>query len=100
MHPAIYSAQNRAVTSRDYESIIKTIYSDTESVSVIGGEELDPPQFGVVEISIKPKNGFFVSDFNKSLILSDLKQYSISGINQKIIDLKILYIEIGYFCLL
>lgn len=95
--PSIYAAQNRAVTSRDYESIIKTIYSDTESVSVIGGEELDPPQFGVVEISIKPKNGFFVSDFNKSLILSDLKKYSISGINQKIIDLKILYIELDTF---
>ena len=95
--PAIYASQNRAVTSRDYESIIKTIYSDTESVSVVGGEELDPPQFGVVEISIKPKNGFFVSDFNKSLILSDLKNYSISGINQKIVDLKILFIELDSF---
>ena len=35
--PKIYSAQNRAVTGRDYESIIKKIYPDTESVSVVGG---------------------------------------------------------------
>ena len=95
--PRIYSAQNRAVTGRDYETIIKTIYPDTESVSVVGGEELDPPAFGTVQISIKPKNGFLVSDFNKSRILSKLKQYSISGINQKIVDLKILYVEADSF---
>ena len=92
--PRIYSAQNRAVTSRDYEAIIKTIYPDTESVAVVGGEELDPPEFGTVSITIKPKNGTFVSDLNKSRILSQLKQYSISGINQKISDLKILYVEV------
>jgi len=95
--PRIYSAQNRAVTGRDYESIIKKIYPDTESVSVVGGEELDPPQFGTVQISIKPKNGNFVSDFNKSRILSQLKQYSVSGINQTIVDLKILYVELDSF---
>jgi hypothetical protein len=92
--PRVYESQYRAVTARDYESIIKKIYPDTESVAVVGGEELDPPEFGTVTISIKPKNGTYVSDFNKSLILSKLKQYSLSGINQKITDLKILYVEI------
>jgi len=92
--PRIYSAQNRAVTSRDYEAIVKRIYPETESVAVIGGEELDPPEYGNVVLSIKPKNGSFVSDFNKSRILSQLKQYTVSGINPKIIDLKILYVEI------
>ena len=92
--PRIYSSQYRAVTPRDYEAIIKKIYPDTQSVAVVGGEELDPPEFGNVIISIKPKNGSFVSDFNKSRILSQLKQYSVSGINQKITDLKMLYVEI------
>ena len=92
--PRLYSSQYRAVTARDYEAIIKTIYPNTESVSVVGGEQMDPPQFGTVQISIKPKNGSFVSDFNKEQILSKLKQYSVSGINQKITDLKILYVEL------
>jgi len=92
--PRIYSSQYRAVTSRDYEAIIKKIYPDTESVAVIGGEEMVPAKFGTVFISIKPKNGTFVSDFNKQQIKNKLKQYSISGINQEIIDLKILYVEI------
>ena len=93
--PKLYSSQYRAVTSRDYESIIKKIYPNTESVSVVGGEQLDPPQFGTVQISIKPKNGSFVSDFNKEQILSRLKQYTVSGINQKLTDLKILYVELN-----
>jgi hypothetical protein len=94
--PRLYSSQNRAVTSTDYETIIKSkIYKNAESVSVVGGEELDPPQYGNVLISIKPKNGTFVSDFDKEQILSELKKYSISGINQKIVDLKILYVEVN-----
>ena len=93
--PRLYASQYRAVTASDYETIIKSkIYGNAESISVIGGEELSPPQFGTVLISIKPKNGTFVSDFDKENILSKLKQYSVSGINAKIIDLKILYVEI------
>ncbi len=92
--PRIYSSQYRAVTARDYEAIIQSIYPNTESVAVVGGEELDPPQFGNVLISIKPKNGDFVSDFDKQTILSKLKNYSLTGINQQIVDLKVLYVEI------
>ena len=92
--PKIYSSQYRAVTARDYEAIIKKIYPDTESVAIVGGEEMDPPEYGTVTISIKPKGGTYVSSFNKEQILNKLKQYSVSGINQKIIDLKILYVEI------
>ena len=92
--PRHYSAQYRAVTPRDYEAIIGTIFPQTESVAVIGGEELDPPQFGKVQISIKPKNGTFVSDFDKSQIKNKLKNYAIAGINSEIVDLKLLYVEI------
>ena len=92
--PRLYSAQYRAVTARDYEAIIASVYSNTESVAVVGGEELTPPQFGSVQISIKPKNGTYISDFDKQNILNKIKQYSIAGINQKIVDLKVLYVEL------
>ena len=95
--PRLYSAQYRAVTARDYESIIQTVYPNTESVSVVGGEELDPPQFGTVFITIKPKNGEFVSDFDKTQILQKLKGYSLTGINQQIVDLQVLYVEVESF---
>ena len=92
--PRLYSAQYRAVTPRDYEAIISRIFPQTESVAVVGGEELDPPQFGKVQISIKPKNGTFVSDFDKTQIKNKLKSYAIAGINSEIVDLKILYVEL------
>ena len=92
--PRLYSAQYRAVTPRDYEAIISRIFPQTESVAVIGGEELDPPEFGKVKISIKPKNGTFVSDFDKTQIKNKLKSYAIAGINSEIVDLKILYVEL------
>ncbi len=92
--PRLYSSQHRAVTGRDYEAIVQKIFPMTESVSVIGGEELVPPQFGKVQISIKPKNGTYVSDFDKVQIKNELKNYAIAGINAEIIDLKILYVEL------
>ena len=68
--PRIYSSQNRAVTSNDYESLIPSrIYPETESISVFGGEDLVPPQFGKVFISIKPRTG----DFLPSLIKEKIK---------------------------
>ena len=92
--PRIYSSQNRAVTSRDYESIIPKIYPQTESVSVFGGEELSPPQYGKVFITIKPISGNFLSTGIKQNIKNDLKKYSVAGIVVEILDLKYLYIEI------
>ena len=93
--PRIYSSQYRAVTGKDYEAIIQSVFPDAESVSVIGGEELDPPEYGTVVLSIKPRNATYLSDFSKSLILERLKSYTIAGINQRIVDLKILYVELN-----
>jgi hypothetical protein len=90
----IYAAQNRAVTSSDYEAIIPQIYPEAESVSVFGGEDLDPPQYGKVFITIKPEGGFFVSNGVKDNIKSALKKYSVAGIVPEILDLKYLSIEI------
>jgi hypothetical protein len=92
--PRIYSSQNRAVTSSDYESIIPKIYPQTESVSVFGGEDLDPPKYGKVFLTIKPIAGNFLSDGVKKNIKEQLKKYSVAGIIPEILDLKYLYIEI------
>ena len=91
--PRKYSSQNRAVTATDYETIIPTIYPEAESISVFGGEDLNPPKYGRVFISIKPINGPFVSNQVKNNIESSLRRYSVAGIVPEIIDLKYLYIE-------
>ena len=92
--PRIYSSQYRAVTASDYSGIIPFVYPNVESVTAYGGEELDPPEYGKVFISIKPKNGSFLSQITKDDISRQLKQYSIAGIKPEIIDLKYLYVEV------
>jgi hypothetical protein len=93
--PRFYAAQYRAVTASDYEAIIPTVYPNAESVTAYGGEQSSPPQFGKVFISIKPKNGQFISDFDKRFILDKLKNYGVAGIKPEFIDLKFLYVELN-----
>ena len=92
--PQIYATQNRALSANDYEILIPNkIYPETESFSVFGGEELVPPQYGKVFISIKPRNGDFVPNLIKQNIKRDLKKYAVAGIVPEILDLKYLFIE-------
>ncbi len=92
--PRIYATQNRALTSNDYETIIPAkIYPETESISVFGGEELVPPQYGKVFISIKPTFGDYLPNLIKENIKMRLKKYAVAGIVPEILDLKYLYLE-------
>ena len=91
--PRVYASQYRAVTANDYTSLIPFLYPNIDSVSAYGGEELDPPQYGKVFITVKPKNGEFLSDVAKDSIKNDLKKYTIAGIRQEFVDLKYLYVE-------
>ena len=91
--PRVYASQYRAVTPNDYKSLIPFLYPNVDSVSAYGGEELDPPQFGKVFITIKPKNGEFISAVTKDNIKSDLKKYTVAGIKQEFLDLMYLYVE-------
>ena len=92
--PKIYSTFNRAVTAADYEALIPKIYPEAESVSVFGGEELTPPQYGKVFITIKPFYGPFVPDSIKNNLKTQLRKYSVAGIIAEIQDLKYLYVEV------
>ena len=92
--PQVYTTQNRALSANDFEILIPNkIYPETESISVFGGEELVPPQYGKVFISIKPRNGDFVPNLIKEIIKRDLRRYSVAGIVPEILDLKYLFIE-------
>ncbi len=91
--PRVYASQYRAVTPNDYKSLIPFLYPNIDSVSAYGGEELDPPEFGKVFITVKPKNGEVLSAVVKDSIKNDLKKYTVAGIKQEFLDLKYLYVE-------
>ena len=89
----IYSSQYRAVTAADFEAIVPQIYPETESVTAFGGEDLVPPVYGKVFVSIKPHNGVYLSSEVKRNIQLDLRKYTVAGIVSEIVDLKYLYVE-------
>jgi hypothetical protein len=94
--PRIYASQNRALTANDFETLIPSkIYPETEAISVFGGEELIPPQYGKVFISIKPRFGDFLPNLEKESIKLKLKKYAVAGIVPEILDLKYLYVEVN-----
>ena len=91
--PRAHGSQNRAVTANDYETLIPSVFPETEAVSCFGGEELTPPRFGQVFCAVKPTNGSYLSNALKENLKNAVKKYNVAGINLNITDLKYLYIE-------
>ena len=84
--PRYYASQERAVTVSDYEVLVPQIYNNIDLVSVVGGEDMIPPQFGKVLISIKPSVGESVSASEKTRIINELKKYKVGSITNEILD--------------
>ncbi len=84
--PLQYAAQDRAVTATDYETLVKSIYPNANSVSAWGGEDDETPQYGVVNISIKGKSGTVLSDTSKADIVTQLKPYNVASVRPVIKD--------------
>ena len=84
--PLQYTAQDRAVTSKDYETIVKSVYANAQSVSAWGGEDDETPQYGVVKIAIKPIEGSSLSNSTKESIKTQLKQFNVVSVRPEIVD--------------
>jgi hypothetical protein len=95
--PRYYASQGRAVTTSDYESLIMQLYGNADLVKVVGGETLNPPEYGKVFITIKPKVGEVVSNSEKSRILTDLKSFVVGSITPEIRDPKRYTINLNPF---
>lgn len=50
--PKSLQVQDRAVTKTDYEILLKQRFPNIQAISVYGGDELNPPDYGKVYISV------------------------------------------------
>jgi len=90
-----YATQNRLVTVKDYESYLLKNYPVADSISVWGGEDEIPPVYGKVFISIKPKDGYFITSSEKQTIIDELiKPKSIISVQTEIRDPEYLYLKL------
>ena len=93
--PLQYISQNRAVTKNDYVKIIQQRYPEFEAVNVWGGEENEPPVYGKVFISAKPKLGFEVSDTEKDFFINEvLKPISILTVTPEFVDVDYNFVKV------
>ena len=85
--PKQYASQNRTVTAEDYKTLIPRLYANTETVSVWGGEENDPPVYGKVFICIKPLSGSVLSQAAKNFVTGEiLASRNVVSITPTIVD--------------
>ncbi len=84
--PLQYTAQDRAVTTTDYETLVKSIYPNVQSISAWGGEDDETPVYGVVKISIKPKSGSNLTNSTKNNIITSLKPYNVASVRPEIVE--------------
>ena len=84
--PLAYAAQNRAVTTSDYETFVRQLYPNALSVSAWGGEDDETPIYGVVKISIKPQSGSTLTAATKADIVAQLKKYNVASVRPEIVD--------------
>ena len=93
--PLTFIAQNRAVTSDDYASIIKKEFSNIDSISTWGGEDNDPPDYGKVYIAIKPLLAETLTTAEKTDITGAiLKGKNVVSITPEIVDPNFTYLEL------
>jgi hypothetical protein len=94
--PKSFSDQNRAVTTEDYASIIRRYYSDIKSISVWGGEDHDPPQYGKVYIAIKPNTKPYLDETEKTFIKRNvIKNRNVVSITPELVDPSYLEVELN-----
>src|SRR5210317_124266 len=84
--PLQYTAQDRAVTTTDYETLVRNIYPNALSVSAWGGEDDETPVYGVVKIAIKAASGSTLTNATKNNIITSLQPYNVASVRPEIID--------------
>lgn len=91
--PYFYTAQNRAVTVSDYATLLLKDYPNVESISVWGGDENDPVVYGKIFISMKPVDGYVITDIEKERIKEELiHNRNIMTVFAEIVDPEYLYL--------
>lgn len=91
--PKSIQIQERAVTASDYEILLRQRFPEIRSVSVYGGDELDPPQFGRVAISVNLQGQGVLSNTNRSEYVRYLSDKSPLTIEPIFIESEFLYTE-------
>lgn len=92
--PRHFTTQERAVTTEDYENLLKQNFSEINAVSAYGGEDLTPPQFGKVFVAVDLVDVDGLPEVKKDQYYRFLKPRSPVSIDPEFVDPGYTYIEL------
>lgn len=93
--PRHYQIQERAVTVDDYEILMKMQFPEINAISVYGGEDAEPPQYGKVFVAVDISNVDGLPDSKKLEYYQFLKKRSPLSIDPVFIEPEILYFNVS-----
>ena len=91
--PKALQVQERAVTKRDYEILLRSRFPNIEAISVYGGDEVDPPQYGKVIISVDVTGGEGAADYEIANFKNYLKDKTPLTIEPVFVAAKFLFVD-------
>lgn len=93
--PRHFTTQERAVTTEDYENLLKLNFSEVNAVSAYGGEDLDPPQYGKVFVAVDLKEVDGIPETKKDQYYRFLKPRSPVSIDPVFVNPEYTYIGVS-----
>jgi len=96
--PLSFASQNRAVVPQDFEAIVRENFANLDTMRVWGGEDNDPPRYGKVFISVKPKDAEILTDEERTEVLENIIiPKSVLTIEPELVDPEFLFIVLEVF---
>lgn len=91
--PRHFTTQERAITTEDYETLLKLNFPEINNVAAYGGEEADPPQYGKVFVAVDLKNVDGLPDVKRDQFYKFLKPRSPVAIDPVFVSTDYTYIS-------
>lgn len=93
--PRAYQVKDRAVTENDYEIILKNRFPEIQAISVVGGENLNPPQYGKVAIYVDTVGADGISENIKEKITDHIKKRVPLAIEPVVLSPEFVFLDVN-----
>jgi len=92
--PYSYQAQDRLLNPIDYEIFVKRNFPFVNDVKAWGGETNEPPQYGVVLLSVLTEDFTTITENIKQQMLESFTDYTVGSVTARFVDPTIFGIDL------
>lgn len=93
--PRHYQTQERAISFPDYVNLIRENFPEVRAIHVYGGEDVTPPRYGFVLISVDLQNFDGIPEVKKTAITSFIQPKMSPSVKAEVIEPDFTYIQVN-----